>query len=252
MRHTKYYFHSPKGSRTGTLDTKPPGKEIPTRYEYDPRNPVPSIGGNANHRGVNKTLRSGAVLKEGSFDQRPVERRKDVLIFTTPALSRDVQVIGPVSVKLYAATDARDTDFTAVLIDVLPDGKAMNVTEGILRARFRESIWKKPKLLTPGKVYDYTLELLPTARVFRKGHRIRVHLSSSRFPLWGRNTNTGNDPATDTKTKVAHQTIYHDKDRPSHIVLPIVPAKRSVGGGSLKKDQTQLINYLTQGLHGPR
>ena len=107
----------------------------------------------------------------------------------------------------------------------MPDGKAMNVTEGVVRARFRESIWEAPKLLEPGQVYEYTLELLPTARVFQKRHKIRVHLSSSRFPLWDRNTNTGNDPATDTQTKVAHQTIYHDAARPSHLVLPVIPAK---------------------------
>ncbi len=223
MQPTRYYLHSPDGSRSGTLGAQPPGCEPPTRYTYDPRDPVPSIGGNANHRGINRTLKSGAVLREGSFDQRPVENRDDVLVFTTPALEADVEVIGPVSLRLYAATDARDTDFTAVLIDVLPDGKAMNVTEGILRARFRESIWEAPKLLEAGQVYEYTLELLPTARVFRKGHRIRVHLSSSRFPLWDRNTNTGNDPATDTQIKVARQTIHHDAAHPSHLVLPIIP-----------------------------
>jgi hypothetical protein len=222
MQPTKYYLRSPNGSRIGTLDTKLPGDETSTRYAYDPRDPVPSIGGNANHRGAGKTLTSGAVLREGSFDQRPVESRQDVLVFTTAALEEDVEVIGPVSLTLYAATDARDTDFTAVLIDVQADGKAMNVTEGIIRARFRESIWEPPKLITPGKIYEYTLELLPTARVFRKGHQIRLHLSSSRFPLWDRNTNTGNDPATDAQTNVAHQTIYHDTERPTHIVLPIV------------------------------
>lgn len=220
-RPLKYYLHSLDGSRTGTLDTVPPDEEPPTQYTYDPRDPVPSIGGNANHRGVNKTLESGAVLREGSFDQRPVEDRQDVLIFTTPTLEEDLEVIGPVSIQLYAATDGRDTDFTAVLIDVLPDGRAMNVTEGIVRARFRESIWEPPKLIEPGKVYKYTIELLPTARVFRKGHKLRVHLSSSRFPLWDRNLNTGNDAATDTQPRVARQTIYHDAGRPSHLVLPI-------------------------------
>ncbi|MCH8150516.1 MAG: CocE/NonD family hydrolase, partial [Planctomycetes bacterium] len=104
MQPAKYYLHSPDGARKGTLDNKPPGNESPTRYAYDPRNPVPSIGGNANHRGITKTLRSGAVLREGSFDQRAVEDRKDVLVFTTPTLQADVEVIGPVSMKLYAAT----------------------------------------------------------------------------------------------------------------------------------------------------
>ncbi|MHC4814500.1 MAG: CocE/NonD family hydrolase [Planctomycetota bacterium] len=222
MQPTKYYLHSPTGSRTGTLDTSPPGAEPPTRYAYDPRQPVPSIGGNANHRSINKTLKSGAVLREGSFDQRSVEGRSDVLVFTSATLQADVEVIGPVSLKLYAATDARDTDFTAVLIDVEPGGNAMNVTEGIMRARFRESVWGAPRLLTPNETYEYTVELLPTARVFRKGHRIRLHLSSSRFPLWDRNTNTGNDPATDKTTRVAQQTIFHDSNRPSQLVLPII------------------------------
>jgi putative CocE/NonD family hydrolase len=221
VQYIKYYFHSPDGSRIGALDTRPPDDETPTSYTYDPDDPVPSIGGNANHRGSGLMLESGAILKEGSFDQRPVEGRQDVLIFTTSILQEDIEIIGPVSIKLYAATDARDTDFTAILIDVQPDGKAMNVTEGIMRARFRESIWEAPKLLTPGQTYEYTLELLPTARVFQKGHQIRVHLSSSRFPLWDRNTNTGNNPATDTQTEVAHQTIYHDATHPSHILLPI-------------------------------
>jgi putative CocE/NonD family hydrolase len=222
----EFFLHSPDGSRTGTLDREPPGREAPTRFSYDPRDPVPSIGGNANHRGVNKTLESGAVLKEGSFDQRPVEGRQDVLTFTTPTLEEDVEAIGPVSMALYAASDGRDTDFTAVLIDVLPDGRAMNVTEGIVRARFRESIWEQPKLIEPGKVYAYTIELLPTARVFRKGHKIRVHLSSSRFPLWDRNLNTGSDPATDTRPRIAIQTIYHDAQHPSHIVLPVQPGQQ--------------------------
>jgi putative CocE/NonD family hydrolase len=221
MRPVAYYLHSPDGSRTGTLDAQPPGDESPSRYIYDPRDPVPSIGGNANHRGVNKDLSSGAVLREGSYDHRPVESRPDVLIFTTPPLDEDLELIGPVSMKLFAATDARDTDFTAVLLDVHPDGAAINVTEGIMRARFRESIWEAPKLLAPGEIYEYTLELLPTARVFRAGHRVRLHLSSSRFPLWDRNLNTGNDPATDTQPQIAHQTIYHDPQRPSHIILPV-------------------------------
>ena len=221
-----FYLHSPEGTRIGTLDIAPPGSERATRYRYDPRNPLPSIGGNANHRGVNQTHSSPAVLREGSFDQRPVEDRADVLIFTTGTLEEDLEVIGPVSLKLYAASDSPDTDFTAVLIDVLPDGRAMNVTEGIVRARFRESIWERPKLIAPGKVYQYTVELLPTARVFRRGHQVRVHLSSSRFPLWDRNTNTGNDPATDTETRIAHQTIYHDAERPSHLLLPIGSHRR--------------------------
>ena len=139
MRNARCYLRGPDGGRKGALSTEPPGREPPTRFRYDPRNPVPSIGGNANHRGVRKTLSSGAVLQEGSLDQRRVESRQDVLVFTTPVPAEDVTVIGPVSLKLFAATDARDTDFTAVLIDVQPDGRAMNVTEGIVRARFHDA-----------------------------------------------------------------------------------------------------------------
>lgn len=218
-----FYLHAPEGGRKGRLNQTVPGQERPTRYRYDPRDPVPSIGGNANHHGVNKHLESGAVLEAGSLDQRPVEGRKDVLVFSTPVLENDVEVLGPVSMTLYASTSARDTDFTAVLIDVFPDGSAMNVTEGIVRARFRKSIWKEPELLEPGRIYKYYLELLPTARIFKEGHRIRLHVSSSRFPLWDRNTNTGNRPPTDDTTQVAEQTIYHDLNRPSHIVLTVIP-----------------------------
>lgn len=223
-----YYFSSPSGAKNGSLSmNKPAGNETPTVYKYDPANPVPSVGGNANHRMSKKTLSSGAILKAGSFDQRSAEKRQDVLVFSTSALQKDLTVIGPVKIKLWAKSDAKDTDFTAVLCDVLPDGKVMNVTEGIVRARFRESIWETPKLITPNQIYEYKIELQPTARVFKKGHKIRVHLSSSRFPLWDRNLNTGNDPHTDTQWKIANQTIFHDKDHPTQIILPL--AKGSVG-----------------------
>ena len=144
------------------------------------------------------------------------------MVFTSDTLAEDTEVTGPIQVKLYAASSARDTDFTAKLIDVYPDGTAYNLTEGIIRARFRESIWDPPKLLVPGEVYEYTLHLLPTSNVFKRGHRIRVHLTSSNFPLWNRNPNTGNDPATDVEMYRAEQTIYHDREHPSHIILPIV------------------------------
>lgn len=221
--YTRYYLHAPDGARRGKLDKIRPGNETPTRYSYDPRNPVPSIGGNANHGGADQILESGAVLQAGSLDQRPIEGRDDVLVFSTPVLKKDVRIIGPVSLELHAATSARDTDFTAVLIDVRPDGEALNVTEGIKRGRFHNSIWEEPRLLEPNRPYELTINLLPTARVFKKGHRIRLHLSSSRFPLWDRNTNTGNDPSTDAQTVVAEQTIFHDAARPSHLILPIVP-----------------------------
>jgi putative CocE/NonD family hydrolase len=147
-----------------------------------------------------------------------------VLIFSTPRLAEDLEVTGPIVVKLFAASTANDTDFTAKLIDVYPDGTAYNLTEGIIRARFRKSVWEPPELLEPGKVYEYTLELQPTSNVFLAGHRIRVHLTSSNFPLWDRNPNTGNTQGTDTEVHVARQTIFHDRTFPSHILLPVIPA----------------------------
>jgi putative CocE/NonD family hydrolase len=164
-------------------------------------------------------------MRVGAIDQRPIEDRDDVLVFTSPPVEDDTEVTGPIVIKLYAASSAKDTDFTAKLIDVYPDGMAYNLTEGIIRARFRESIWDPPKLLVPGVIYEYTLELQSTSNVFLKGHSIRVHLSSSNFPLWDRNPNTGHDIGMDTKLQVAEQTIYHDRDHPSHIVLPVIPKR---------------------------
>jgi len=129
-------------------------------------------------------------------------------------------------VKLYAASSARDTDFIARLIDVYPDGTAYNLTEGIIRARFRESIWESPKSLVPGEIYEYTVEALPTSNVFLKGHSIRVHVTSSNFPLYDRNPNTGHEQGVDAEMQVAEQTIYHDERHPSHIILPVIPHKR--------------------------
>ena len=219
-RFTRYYFSSKDGSRVGPLSTRPPGAEPPTKYVYDPNDPVPTLGGCHSW-----CWGKHPHLPVGSHDHRANERREDVLVFTTEPLAKDTEVTGPITVKLFAATDAKDTDWTAILLDVHPSGKAMNLCEGILRARFRESIYKPPRLLVPGKVYEYTLTLAPTSNVFKRGHRIRVHLSSSNFPLWDRNLNTGEDIARGTKMRAARQTIYHDKARPSHILLPIVPAR---------------------------
>ena len=162
-------------------------------------------------------------MRVGAVDQRPNEGRQDVLVFTGDRLEEDVEVTGPVVVKLYAASSARDTDFIVRLIDVYPDGTAYNLTEGILRARFRKSIWAPSELLVPGKIYAYTLELLPTSNVFMKGHCIRVHITSSNFPLWDRNPNTGHEQGLDAEIQVAEQTVYHSEKYPSHIVLPVIP-----------------------------
>jgi putative CocE/NonD family hydrolase len=221
--YSKYYFHSPDGSRHGSLNTDPPGAELPTEYVYDPENPVPSIGGNHSFSDTNIPN----IIRAGSVDQRPNEKRSDVLVFTSEPLHADLEVTGPVVVKLFASSSARDTDFTAKLVDVYPDGSAYNLTEGVVRARFRKSIWEPPELIVPGEIYEYSIELLPTSNVFQKGHRVRVHLTSSNFPHWERNLNTGDDPATDVAMQKAEQTVYHDRQHSSHIVLPIIPPSAS-------------------------
>jgi len=216
-RFTKFYFHSVDGSRKGTLSRAASADEPPTTYTYDPKDPVLTLGANGSHQSIGKLIAVGPV------DQRPNEKRQDVLIYTSAALTADMELLGPVEVRLYAASSAKDTDFTVKLLDVYPDGSALNVTEGIVRARFRSSIWGPPSLISPGEIYEYRIELLPIAIVFAKGHRIRIHLSSSSWPLWDRNQNTGRPIGMDTELQIAEQTIYHDEQYPSHIILPIIP-----------------------------
>lgn len=210
-------FHLREGGR---LSTEAPGGEKPDRYTYDPQNPVPTLGGNHSVGAYNPGLYE--FVKPGPFDQRPVESRPDVLTFTTVELSEDTEVTGPVVVTLHASSNARDTDFVARLTDVYPDGRSINITEGVIRARFREDLWGEPKLMEPGQVYEFTIDLQVTSNVFLRGHRIRLQITSSNFPLWDRNLNTGNDPATDTEMRLAEQTIYHDRERASCVVLPVV------------------------------
>ena len=215
-RFTKYYLHA-NDEKDGMLSVTPPQDAPPTRYIYDPADPVPTLGGNHSATEIPSIIRAGPV------DQRPNENREDVLVFTSEPLARDLEITGPVVVKLHAASSARDTDFIARLSDVYPDGRAFNLTEGILRTRFRESIWERPRLIEPNRIYEYTIDLLPTANVFLKGHLIRVHITSSNFPMWNRNPNTGNEQGMDAELKIARQTIYHDRVRPSHILLPVLP-----------------------------
>jgi putative CocE/NonD family hydrolase len=220
-QYTKYYFHSNKGANSasgdGELSTKLPGKEKPDTYEYDPQNPTPTIGGR---------LCCGAAIQPGPFNQSPNESRQDVLVFSTPPLERDTEVTGPISVELYASTSAPDTDFTAMIVDVGPaEGEtsyARFLTDGIVRARFREST-ERAEPIEPGKVYKYVIDLWSTSNVFKAGRRIRVYISSSNFPRFNRNLNTGEPSLGATKMIKANQTIYHDSDHPSSIILPIIP-----------------------------
>ena len=214
-RYTPYYLHGGGRANTaagdGTLGPEPPGDEHADRFVYDPDDPVPTRGGN--------TL----ILAMGVMDQRPVEARPDVLVYTSAVVTDALEVTGPVVVTLYAASDAPDTDFTAKLVDVRPDGYAQNLADGIVRARYRSSR-QTPTPLTPGEVSRFTIDLWATSHVFRPGHRLRVEISSSNFPRFDRNLNTGADQATGTRWQPAHQTVFHDARYPSHILLPIIPA----------------------------
>jgi len=221
---TKLYLDS-RGRANSLLGDGSLSRDIPEgdsadQFVYDPENPVPTLGGNHSVGPYNPGLYELAL--PGPYDQRPVERRDDVLVFTSEELDEDVEVTGPVEVKLFAATSARDTDFVARLCDVYPDGRSINITEGVIRARFRGREWGCPELVESGQVLEYAIELQPTSNVFKKGHRIRLDITSSNFPLWDRNLNTGNEPGTDTEMQAAEQTIHHGSEYASHVVLPIV------------------------------
>lgn len=181
-------------------------------YEYDPRNPVPSVGGNDC---------CGAPFPAGPRDQRPVEARQDVLVYSTEILKEAVTIAGPVEMRLFAATDGRDTDFVAKLVDVFPDGSAINLAEGILRARFHKGL-DRMELLEPGKMYEFVIDMRGTANVFQPGHRIRVDVTSSNFPQYDRNPNTGEDLGVSARVRTAKQTVFHGGAGRSHIVLPVV------------------------------
>ena len=215
IRYTNYYLHS-----SGNIDTTPPGKdEKPDTYDYDPSNPVPTVGGNHSIGPYNPGLYE--LAKPGPYDQRVLETRDDVMVYTGDILKHDIEITGPIIFNLFASSSAVDTDFVVKLADVYPDGMSINISEGIIRARFRNNVWGEPELIEPGRVYEFNVDMVATSNVFKKGHRIKIYLTSSSFPLWDRNLNTGNNPAYDTQMKIAHQTIFHDSLRPSHIVLPI-------------------------------
>jgi putative CocE/NonD family hydrolase len=222
---TPYYLHS--GGRAnsiygdGVLSPEPPASEPPDRFDYDPTNPVPTVGG-VHSLGFMVQNFPDPVLV-GPVDQRPIERRDDVLVYTTPELEQDVEVTGPLELVLYAASSARDTDFTVSLVDVFPTGFAIPVAEGIIRGRFRHG-FEQMDLLQPNEPDKFRIRMYPTSNLFKKGHRIRVHISSSNFPHFSRNLNTGEDVATGMGTRIAQQTILHTSQYPSHIMLPIIPA----------------------------
>jgi putative CocE/NonD family hydrolase len=212
---TQFFLHSAGGANSlfgdGELNLEAPGTESPDCFTYDPADPVPTLGG-----------QSMFAENTGPRDRCPVERRDDVLVYTSSPLVADVEVTGPIELTLYAASSAPDTDFTATLVDVHPGGKAINISEGIVRARFRDSL-ELAALIAPGATYQYRIEVWETSNLFKAGHCIRVEVSSSNFPRFDRNLNTGRDGGTDSRFEAAKQTVYHDGERPSHITLPVIP-----------------------------
>jgi putative CocE/NonD family hydrolase len=214
MRQVPYFLHGAKGANSlrgdGTLSTVPPTGEPPDHYVYDPKDPVPSLGGN------------NLTIDIGVQDQRPVEERNDVLVYTSEVLEQPLEITGPVSVTLWAASSAVDTDFTAKLVDVRPDGYAQNLADGMIRARYRESA-SAPRLMEAGQPYQFTIDLWATSNVFLPGHRIRVEISSSNFPHFDANLNTGEAFGEGTKGIPAQQTVFHQDPMASHILLPVIP-----------------------------
>ncbi len=227
---TKYYLH-----REGGLSAAKPGeKESSTTFEFDPKNPVPTVGG--------CVCCARKIMTDGAWNQWggkhtwtwpvpiPLSARNDVVVFMTPPLEQDTEIIGPISVKLWGSSSAVDTDFTAKLIDVYPSSKDfpagfdLIMGDGIIRARFRESD-KEEKMMTPGQLYEFNIKLDPCCNVFKKGHRIRVDVSSSNFPRFDVNPNTGEPLNNNRRVITAVNTIHHDSQHPSHIVLPLMPAK---------------------------
>jgi uncharacterized protein len=228
-KNTRYYLHSagaanglaPSGAPTGSLQagsgslsTLAPAEEKPDQYIYDPSDAAPTIGG---------PLCCGALPTGiGPQDQRLAEARADVLVYTTPAFAKDTEVTGPVSLDLYVSSSAVDTDFTGMLVDVWPNGFAQNLTSGILRLRYRNS-QEKPELANPGETYHITVDLWATSNVFLAGHKLRLEVSSSNFPRFDRNLNTGEEQARASRMVKATNVIYHDKAHPSALVVPTVP-----------------------------
>jgi uncharacterized protein len=217
-RAERYYLQSTKSANSlrgdGSLTTHAPtSAAAEDHYTYDPADPVPTIGG--------PLCCDGNHLPGGPKDQRPAEARNDVLVYTTEAFSRDTEVTGQLTLELYAKSSAVDTDFTGKVVDVWPNGFAQNLTEGILRARYRDS-QETPDLINPGQIYKLMLDLWSTSNVFKHGHRLRLEVSSSNFPRFDRNLNTGLPASVSASMMPATNTILHDAQHPSALIVPIV------------------------------
>ena len=198
----------------GVLTVTSPTTDSPDRFEYDPMNPVPSLGGNV--------CCTGNAITAGSFDQRPNESRSDVLVYSTEPLREGIELSGPIEVTLYVSSEAKDTDFTAKLMDVYPDGRAYNLDETIQRMRYRDGYEKPNVWMQPGKIYKVTLQPMVTSNFFEAGHRIRIEVSSSNFPRFDRNLNTGGRNWDESKGVIARNAVHHSKQYPSEIKITVV------------------------------
>jgi predicted acyl esterase len=247
-KYTPFYLHG-----NMSLDTTPPTEsKLSSSYQYDPKKPVPTIGGHLSsldYLGPAPTplgmfdimSRKVPVVEAGGFDQReregwfgckppylPLATRHDILVFSTPPLKEDLEITGPITVNLWVGSSAPDTDFTAKLLDVYPPnqdypkGYALNLTDGILRSRYRNSR-ETPEFMTPREIYEIRFPIYPTSNLFKAGHQIRLDISSSNWPRFDRNPNTSEPLGVHTRTIIAENTVYHDAEHPSHVVLPVIP-----------------------------
>jgi hypothetical protein len=212
-----YYLSS--GGKANTLDgdggltTTPPASDKPDGFAYDPMNPVPSYGGNV--------CCTGNAVTGGAFDQRKMEARPDILVYSSEPLKEGTEVSGPIEVTLYVSSDRKDTDFTVKVLDVYPDGRAYNLDETIQRVRYREG-YDKQVWMQQGKTYKVTLGPMTTSNYFDTGHRIRIEVTSSNFPRFDRNMNTGGKNYDETQGLVAHNSVHHSKQYPSTVKLTVV------------------------------
>ncbi|HET9013354.1 MAG TPA: CocE/NonD family hydrolase [Gemmatimonadaceae bacterium] len=217
-----YYLSSGGHANTlngdGVLGTTPPAKDTPDVFTYDPMKPVMSVGGNV--------CCQANALSGGSLDQRKSEERDDILVYTTEPLTEGIEVSGPITFTTFVSSDRKDTDITVKLVDVYPDGRAYNLDETIQRLRYRNGYDKPVAMMEPGKVYEVTLQPMTTSNFFEAGHRIRIEVSSSNFPRFDRNLNTGGDNVTETQGLVAHNTVHHSRRYPSRLQLTVVRKPR--------------------------
>ena len=220
-------FYLSSGGRANTLNGDgvltgaPPPADAPDSFVYDPMKPVPSYGGNV--------CCTGTAINAGSFDQRKMEAREDILVYTTQPFKEGIELSGPITPTLYVSSDVKDTDFTVKVIDVYPDGRAYNLDESIQRMRYREGYDRPVTWMEKGKVYKVTLQPLTTSNYFAPGHRLRIEVTSSNFPRFDRNMNTGGNNYDETKGVVARNSVHHSKEYPSHVTITVVPPSAGTG-----------------------